>query len=75
MFMVKPSVRQRRYPAVFRNKLTDAMQEASETQCWLEFCLACNYIENDLFKRIDEEYESIQSMLNAMEKNVDKFCY
>jgi len=67
--------RKRRYPAVFRNKLTDAMQEASETQCWMEYCLACNYIENDLFKRIDGEYESILSMLNAMEKNVDKFCY
>lgn len=67
--------RKRRYPAAFRNKLTDAMQEASETQCWLEFCLACNYIKNEHFRCIDEEYESIQSMLNAMEKNPDKFCY
>ena len=25
--------RKRRYPAVFRNKVTDSMQEASETQC------------------------------------------
>lgn len=25
------------------------MQEASETQCWLEFSLACGYIEEDLF--------------------------
>jgi four helix bundle protein len=34
--------RKRKYIAVFRNKLTDAMQEASETQSWLEFCSACN---------------------------------
>ncbi len=51
------------------------MQEASETQCWLEFSLACGYINKDEFISLDAEYESIQSMLNAMEKTADKFCY
>lgn len=32
------SWRKRRYKKVFTNKLSDAMQEASETQTWLEFC-------------------------------------
>lgn len=36
--------RKRRYPAVFINKLSDAMQEGSETQAWLDFCLACEYM-------------------------------
>ena len=36
--------RKRRYRAVFVNKLTDSQQEASETQTWLDFCLACEYI-------------------------------
>ena len=67
--------RKRKYIAVFRNKLTDAMQEASETQSWLEFCSACNYIEEKLFHTIDEEYEVIIPMLNAMEKNADKFTF
>ena len=67
--------RKRRYPAVFKNKLTDAMQEASETQCWLEFCLSCGYMQDKLFKQLDAEYESIQLMLNAMEKTADTFCY
>ena len=67
--------RKRKYEAVFRNKLTDAMQEASETQSWLEFCLACNYINELLFKEIDAEYEEIFLMLNAMEKNAKKFCF
>ncbi len=31
--------RKRRYSAVFINKLTDAEQEAAETQTWLEFAL------------------------------------
>jgi four helix bundle protein len=39
------SWRKRKYIAVFKNKLTDAMQEASETQSWLEFSFACNYID------------------------------
>ncbi len=67
--------RKRRYEAVFRNRLTDAMQEASETQCWLEFCAACGYIEKDVFAELDNEYEEILSMLNAVEKNSEKFCY
>jgi len=67
--------RKRKYPAVFRNKLTDAMQEASETQSWLEFCLACKYVNNDLFLSLDQEYESILAMLNSMERSHDKFCF
>ncbi len=67
--------RKRKYPAVFKNKLTDAMQEASETQCWLEFCLACAYIEKAAFTELDNEYENILSMLNAMEKKTEKFCF
>ena len=67
--------RKRRYSAVFKNKITDSMMEASETQCWLEFCLACNYIDEDLFKVVDNEYEKIIAMLNSMERNFDKFCY
>lgn len=67
--------RKRKYSAVFRNKLTDAMQEASETQSWLEFSLACKYINDDLFEELDKEYEEIILMLNSMEKNADKFCF
>lgn len=67
--------RKRKYIAVFRNKITDAMQEASETQSWLEFSLACGYITSDVFKALDNEYEEILSMLNAMEKKAEKFCY
>jgi len=67
--------RKRKYPAVFKNKLTDAMQEASETQCWLEFSRACKYISDEIFKELDNEYEEIILMLNSMERNADKFCF
>ncbi|MDE3056822.1 MAG: four helix bundle protein [Bacteroidota bacterium] len=67
--------RKRKYGAVFINKMTDAMQEASETQSWLEFSLACKYISNDMFKELDQEYEEIILMLNSMERNAEKFCF
>lgn len=67
--------RKRKYVAVFRNKLTDAMQEASETQSWLEFSLACKYIDKKLFDELDTEYEKILGMLNAMERKADTFCF
>ena len=67
--------RKRRYKAVFCNKLTDSMQEASETQTWLEFSLTCKYIDMTLFEELDLEYEKIIRMLNSMEMNADKFCY
>jgi len=67
--------RKRRYIAVFKNKMTDSMQEASETQCWLEFCLACQYIDQDIFDKLDDEYEQIIAMLNSVERNAKKFCF
>ena len=67
--------RKRRYPAVFKNKVTDSMMEASETQCWLEFSLACGYIDQSKFDELDDEYEQIIAMLNSMELNDEKFCY
>ena len=67
--------RKRKYEAVFKNKLTDSMQEASETQTWLEFSLACRYITKGLFEELDSEYEGMILMINAMEKNAQKFCF
>ena len=67
--------RKRRYIAVFKHKVTDSMQEASETQCWLEFSLACGYIEQTTVENLDGEYEAIIAMLNSMENKAEKFCF
>ena len=67
--------RKRKYKAGFANKVTDAMQEASETQTWLELSLGCDYVRKETFMTLDEEYETIISMLNSVEKNADKFCF
>ena len=67
--------RKRTYIAVFKHKLTDAMQEASETQSWLEFSHACGYIDEETFRQLDCECEKILSMLNSMDRNAKKFCF
>jgi four helix bundle protein len=72
---IAESWRKRNYTAVFKNKITDAMQEASETQCWLEFSMACGYINREQFDALDDECEQIISMLSSMEKNASKFCF
>jgi four helix bundle protein len=41
--------RKRRYPNHFISKLTDADMENSETQGWLEFSLACDYISKETY--------------------------
>jgi four helix bundle protein len=66
--------RERRYTAVFINKLTDAEQEAAETQTWLEFGLRSKYLDLSTFDELDEMYEHIFAMLLNMERKADRFC-
>ena len=66
--------RKRKYKAVFINKLTDAEQEAAETQTWLEFAQRCHYIDEQTFENLDKGYEEIFAMLFSMEKKADSFC-
>jgi four helix bundle protein len=66
--------RKRKYKAVFLNKLTDAEQEAAETQTWLEFAHECRYIDEQTCKTLDKEYEEIFAMLAGMEIKADSFC-
>lgn len=66
--------RKRRYKAVFINKLSDAAQEAAETQTWLEFALKCRYINEEIYKNLNDKYEHIFAMLITMERKADAFC-
>jgi len=66
--------RKRRYKAVFINKLTDAAQEAAETQTWIEFALACGYVDREKFEELYERYEHIFAQLKTMESKADSFC-
>ena len=72
---VSEAWRKRRYKAVFINKLSDAGQEAAETQTWLEFSLACKYIDEQTYEKLFNEYEQIFAMLHAMTNKSDTFCH
>jgi len=61
--------RKRRYEKHFISKLSDSESEAGETQVWLEFALAHNYISSEVFENLDDKYEHIISMLVKMENN------
>ena len=56
------------------NKLSDAEQEAAETQTWLEFAWKCNYIHKETFEKLDNKYEHVFAMLITMERKADAFC-
>ncbi len=56
------------------NKLSDSGQEAAETQTWLEFLLACNYMDKQVYQKLFKEYEEIFAMLHAMTEKADTFC-
>jgi four helix bundle protein len=62
------------YRAVFVNKLSDSGQEAAETQTWLEFALACKYIEKQSYEKLFNDYEEIFAMLHSMTEKADSFC-
>lgn len=65
--------RKRRYPPHFISKLSDSDMENTETQVWLNFALACKYIEEVTFKELDQEVIEIGRLLNFMMDNPEKF--
>jgi len=65
--------RKRRYKAAFLHKISEAGQEAAETQTWLEFALACDYLHQAQYATFNEKYEHIFAMLIAIERKSDSF--
>ena len=66
---IAEAFRKRKYPKHFTSKLSDSEAEAAETQTWLEFALAHKYITNDEFKKLDDQYDHILSMIVKMQNN------
>lgn len=65
--------RKRRYKAAFLAKLSDAESECAETQVWLEFAFAFEYINEVEFLRLDDSCEHASAMLIKMATNVEKW--
>ena len=65
--------RKRRYPKSFILKLSDSEGEAAETQVWLDYLLACNYINQTVHDSLFDKYDHIISMIVIMQKNSEKW--
>ena len=65
--------RKRRYPNHFVSKLSDSDTENGETQTWLDFALACEYISLEEHRRLDDRAEEVAKLLVFMMNNPAKF--
>jgi four helix bundle protein len=65
--------RKRLYPAHFVTKISDADMENSETQVWLDFAIACEYITRDVYCDLTNKSEEVGRMLNHMIENPEKY--
>ena len=63
--------RKRRYEAHFISKLSDSEAEAAETQVWIEFAVASEYLDRTqarkLYKTYDEVIGNLVGMINHPE--------
>ena len=61
--------RKKKYPSHFESKVTDSDRENSETGGWLDFSVACKYIDPAVYHRFYFKYEEIGRLLNHMINN------
>jgi four helix bundle protein len=70
---IAEAFRMRRYPAAFVSKLNQSEGEAAETQVWLEFSFACEYVPPQQWDELFNQYEQLICMIINMINNPDKW--
>ena len=65
--------RKRRYKAHFISKATDADMENSETQVWIDFAFACEYLTKEKYNNYITRTEEIGRMINHMIENPEMY--
>lgn len=70
---ISEGYRKRQYEKHFKSKMSDADSENSETQLWLDFAYACNYISEEKRNELQNKSEEIGKLLNYMMNNPEKF--
>jgi four helix bundle protein len=70
---ISEAYRKRIYPKHFISKLTDADGENSETNTWLDFALACNYISGEQHTDLSNKGIEVGKLINYMINNPGKF--
>lgn len=70
---VTEAYRKRIYPKNFLSKLTDAEAENSETQVWIDFAIACGYLEEAKYIELTSINNEVGKLIYFMMRNPDKF--
>ena len=70
---IAEAYRKKLYILHFVSKITDSDMENSETGVWLDFSLACNYINSEVHIRLTNENEEIGKLLHHMITNPEKY--
>ena len=70
---IAEAYRKRIYPKHFISKLSDADCENSETQVWLDFSVACNYLRIEQAQNLKGKSQEIGKLLQYMINNSAKF--
>ena len=65
----------RYYPKSFVSKLVISETEATETQVWLDYSLACKYIEEEVHRSLVEKYDFIIGKLVNMIRTPEKWSF
>lgn len=65
--------RRRSYKNYFISKLNDVETENSETQVWLDFSFACQYITKEKYDQLSAKNNEIGKLVWYMISNPDKF--
>ncbi|HOF86492.1 MAG TPA: four helix bundle protein [Armatimonadota bacterium] len=65
--------RKRRYEAAFIAKLSDVEAEAAETQVWLEFCGACEYLPREICDELSQAYDGVLRTIVGMISHPDSW--
>lgn len=65
--------KRRRYKDYFISKLNDSETENAETQVWLDFSLACGYIDSEKHKALTDLNDEVAKLILYMINNPDKF--
>ena len=65
--------RKKRYPSHFVSKVTDSDMENSETGGWLDFSVACKYIDQPIYQNLNFKCGAVGRLLNHMINNPQQY--
>ena len=61
------------YPKHFHLKMTDCLGENKETMVWIDFSYKCNYINEEIYRKIYDLNREVSKLLMYMINNPNKF--